>query len=436
MRIKKHAIQCVGTIVLLISAFVIGLSPNEFRRHKALAQVAVAAIPPAPEQTVPTRIPTGIGNTKKYTPYQMYADVLTTLQSNYYGDRIDTTQMTYNGIRGMLYTLNDRYTRFLDPKAYSSMLEDNSGEIVGIGVMLGTNNKEQVYVAQVKPNSPAYHSKVMAGDIILKIDKRPVTNLTRDEVIYLISGKPNTKVTLTLRRKSYHKPVVISILRSVIVSEVVHYQMIDPAHKIGYIHLTEFNDLSDNQIGIALDVLQKKDAKAIILDLRDNPGGLLDAAQKTASRFIPNGIVVWIKDFNGGMQKLNTIPSIPKVKQPVVVLVNKHSASASEILSGAIKDNGAGLLIGEKTFGKGVVQTIMPLRDGSAVAITTQHYYTSKMHDINHIGIQPDIEVVISDDNQRKLIAFTKKHPEIICDIGDDQQLQRAITEAIQRAAH
>lgn len=432
MRIRKYLLNFFSTIFLLALAYIVGVSWYDIKSIHNVNSFVVAM------QMIPVRMETAYmtaayGEDQDYTPYEMYADVLTTLKTNYYGKDIDTTEMTYNGIRGMMRSINDKYTRFMDPKAYKDMMEDNHGEFVGIGAMLGTNKQDQVYVVRVLPGGPALKYKVMAGDIIMKVDDKSTIKMKDVDVVKLIRGEPNTKVTLTLLRKSSPKPVVITIPRDTVQTEVVQHKMIDPSSKIGYIQLTVFNEESDVQIEKAIDDLKGQGAKGIVLDLRDNPGGLLDIAQRIASRFIPGGPVVWIKDKTGGMQQLGAISSIPKVKLPLVVLVNGNSASASEILSGAIKDNGTGVLIGEKTYGKGLVQTIMPLRDGSAVAITTQHYYTAKLHDINHKGVLPDIEVKDSDDDQKKLIAYMHDHPEAFYDIDHDKQLQRALTEVKQR---
>lgn len=351
---------------------------------------------------------------------------------------IDPTQMTYNSIQGMMHSLKDKYTMFLDPAAYKDMQKQTSGEFVGIGALLGTNKLKQVYVVRVLPNGPASKAKVMAGDIIMKVDGHSALKKPDTDVVKLIRGEPNTSVTLTLLRKTATK--VITIPRGVVHQELVQHAMIDPTRKIGYISLAEFDEEADTQINKALSDLQGQGMRGLILDLRGNPGGLLDVAEQIASRFIPSGPIVWTRERNQTLTTMKHDDVIPELHRehlhyPLVVLVDNGSASASEILSGAIKDTQAGKLIGEKTYGKGVVQSILPLPDGSAARITTQHYYTAHKNDINHKGIEPDILVKFSDDEQRKHAAFQREHPEANYDLKYDPQLRRGLTELSQRMA-
>ncbi|MEO7715251.1 MAG: S41 family peptidase [Capsulimonas sp.] len=434
MTIKNFAGRALGVASLLFVAFAGGVSFQDFRSVRTADEFVSAA------KLLPMRLETAYltaaqAQTSPYTPYQTYADVLTTLRANYYGKDIDSTQMTYNGIRGMMGSLKDRYTRFVDPKAYKDMMDDNHGEFVGIGALLGTNKAEQIYVVRVLQGGPALRYKVMAGDIILKVDSKSTLKMKDTAVVKLIRGEAGTKVTLTLLRKDAPAPVVITMPRESVQQEVVQHSMIDPVNKIGYISLSVFNEESDVQVDSALLDLQSKGMKGLIFDLRENPGGLLDIAQRIASRFIPAGPVLWIKDRTGPMQSLDAIPSLHRnhLRFPLVVLVNGGSASAAEIVSGAIKDTGSGTLIGEKTFGKGLVQTVMPLHDRSGILITTQHYYTAMKNDINHKGIEPNITVKYTDDDQRKMYAYLREHPEATYDLQNDTQLQRALTEAIQR---
>ena len=322
----------------------------------------------------------------------------------------------------------------MDPAAYKSLEDDNQGQFVGIGALLGTNKAEQIYVVKPLPHGPAIKAKVLAGDIILKVDNKSTVKMKDTEVVKLIRGEAGTPVTLTLLRTGAPHPVVIRIIRATVQQEVVEHMMIDPARKIGYISLSVFNEESDVQVGKALTDLEAQGMRGLVFDLRENPGGLLDIAREIASRFVPNGPIVWIKDRSqtqDTMEHLDVDPSqhANHLRLPLVVLVNGDSASAAEIVSGAIKDTGVGVLVGEKTFGKGLVQTIMGLPDGSAVAITTQHYYTARKNDINHKGIIPNFVVTIPDDNLRKDAAFRREHPEALYDLQYDTQLQTALTQ-------
>jgi carboxyl-terminal processing protease len=367
-------------------------------------------------------------------PLQMYQDTLYTVQSNYYGKLSDGRTLTYSAIRGMMASIGDRYTRFLDPTEYAKMQEDNQGEFVGIGTQLDVNPQNQVYVVKTLPNSPALHAHVMSGDIIAKVGDKTVLGMDITRVVTMIRGQPRTPVTLTLIRKGVEKPVVVTITRNYVHQEVVVSRMLDPQHKIGYISLAQFNEESDVQINKAMDQLQKQGMRALVFDLRGNPGGLLNIAQDVASRFVPAGPIVWVKEREGGMQSLN----VENDKHnhplyPLAVLVNDGSASASEITSGAIKDNGTGTLVGERTFGKGLVQTIIPLPDKSAVAITTAHYFTPAKHDINHKGIEPDVAVTLTDADEKAMNDYVNNHPDDPIDLANDRQLQKAVSVLIQK---
>ncbi len=433
MQIGRILARTAGTAALLGAAFAGGVTFNDMRGVRDMETFRIAA------QLIPARLSGALmtaahGQADQDTPYETYADVLATLKAGYYGKDIDSTEMTYNAIRGMMGATKDRYTRFLDPKGYHDMQEENNDEFVGIGALLGTNPAHQVYVVKPLPNSPAMKGNVMAGDIILKVNNTPTLKLQDTDVVKLIRGPISTPVTLTMQRRGVPHPVVIHLVRAPVHQEVVQYTMADPVHKIGYISLSSFNEESDVQVGKALNALQAQGMKGLVFDLRENGGGLLDIAREVASRFIPNGPVYWLRDRTETQDQLeptdvDTAQHRANLHYPLAVLVNGDSASASEVVSGAIKDTGAGVLVGEKTFGKGIVQTIQGLPDGSAVLITTQHYYTAHKNDIHHKGIEPDVHVTIPDASLRKDAAFRKSHPDAIVDVANDTQLQAALAQ-------
>ena len=436
MRIGRILGRTAGTLGLLGVAFIGGITFHDLRQvHNADSLTTVVGL--IPQRLSEALMSAAHGQDGDYTPYQTYADVLTTLKAGYYGKDIDSRQMTYNGIRGLMGACHDRYTRFMDPAAYKALEQDNQGQFTGIGAMLGTNKAKQIYVVRPLPGGPAIKAKVLGGDIILKVDGKSTLNMDADKVVKLIRGEPNTRVTLTLLRKGTPRPVVISMTRAVVHQEVVQSSMIDPVRKIGYIKLSVFNEESDDQLGKALAALQKQGMQSLVFDLRENPGGLLTEAQMIASRFIPSGPIVWIKDKSetaSTMEHLDVDTSQHTgMRLPLVVLVNGDSASAAEIVSGAIKDTGVGTLVGQKTFGKGLVQTIMGLSDGSGVAITTQHYFTAHKNDINHKGILPNVPVTISDANLRKEATFFQNNPDAMYDLKFDTQLQTALAQAKQK---
>ena len=437
MRIGRLLGRVAGTGVLLGVAFVGGVTFSDLRGVRSVDSLATI-VGLIPQRLSTAMITAAHGQAEGYTPYQTYADVLTTLKAGYYGKDIDSTQMTYNGIRGMVGAIHDRYTSFMDPKSYKAMEEENQGQFVGIGALLGTNKAQQVYVVKTLPGGPAIKAKVLGGDIILKVDSKPTLKLKDTEVVKLIRGEEGTPVTLTLLRKGVTHPVMIRMTRATVRQQVVEHAMIDPARKIGYLKLSIFNEESDVEVGSALQDLESKGMRGLVLDLRNNPGGLLDIAQKIASRFVPNGPIVWMKDKSQSLETMEHLDADPSqhmnhLRYPLVVLVNGDSASAAEIVSGAIKDTGTGTLVGEKTFGKGLVQSIMSLPDGSAVKITTQHYYTAHKNDINHKGIEPNIKVTIPDANQRKEATFFRDHPDAPYDTKYDTQLQTALSQIKQQ---
>lgn len=436
MRIGRFIGRAAGTTALLGVAFVGGVSIKDLHGVHDVRTLATA-VDLVPQRLSEAVLTAAHGQGEDYTPYQTYADVLATLKAGYYGKDIDSTQMTYNAIRGMVGAAHDRYTTFMDPKTYKTMEEENLGQFVGIGALLGPNKAQQVYIVKPLPGGPAIKAKVMAGDIILKVNGKSTLGMTDADVVKLIRGPEDTRVTLTLLRKGVPHPVVISMIRATVHQEVVEHAMIDPVRKIGYIKLSVFNEESDVQVGAALQDLEAKGMRGLVFDLRENPGGLLDIAQKIASRFIPEGPVLWMKDKSESLETMEHLDADPSQhsprRLPLVVLVNGNSASAAEIVSGAIKDTASGTLVGEKTFGKGVVQSILSLPDGSAVKITTQHYYTAHKNDINHKGIEPDVKVTIPDDNQRKEAAYYRTHPDALYDTQYDTQLQTALAQMKQQ---
>ncbi|MCE5200426.1 MAG: S41 family peptidase [Armatimonadota bacterium] len=320
-----------------------------------------------------------------------YSEVMERLKSDYYGSKVDERELTYSAIRGVLHALGDPFTRFLDPDEYKKMREENEGNFIGIGAQLDTNKKGEIFVKEPLPNTPAITAGVKTNDVITAVDDKIIKGMDIEDVVKLIRGPEGTKVKLTMRRPGRTKPMNVVITRRIVQFQMVKSMMADPKNGIGYIRLYQFNEQSDPQFNDAMTALEKKHIKGLILDLRGNPGGLLQVAVDIGSRFINSGPVVIIQERGGRKNPLYVEEEKHNHKRyPLVVLVDKSSASASEIVSGAIKDTKSGTLVGTVTFGKGRVQTIMPMQDGSAVAITTAKYLTPNGTDIHHKGISPD----------------------------------------------
>jgi carboxyl-terminal processing protease len=391
--------RIIPVVFLLFAAFIVGfLAPDVLASRASLHQFTASL------QLLPQRLESLLleGQSKSQTEplpvIETYSAVLERLKAEYYGAEIDERKLTYSAIRGMLSALNDPFTRFLDPEEYKSMREENEGNFTGIGAQLDTNKDGEVYIKEPLPDTPAMRAGVKANDVIVSVDGKPIKGLDIEQVVKMIRGPAGTKVKLGLRRKGTPKIIYKVITRQVVQFRMVKSQMLDEKNGIGYIRLYQFNEQCDTQFDQALTQLEKRHLKGLILDLRGNPGGLLQAAVDIGSRFIDSGPVVVIQERGGQKNPIYVKEEKHNHKRyPLVVLVDKHSASASEIVAGAIKDDAAGTLVGTKTFGKGRVQTIMPLQDGSAVAITTAKYLTPSGTDIHKKGIEPDIKVEAPD---------------------------------------
>tara|TARA_Y100001978_G_scaffold90889_1_gene81424 strand:- start:134 stop:1450 length:1317 start_codon:yes stop_codon:yes gene_type:complete len=311
------------------------------------------------------------------------------LLSKKYNDSSDA----YEAIRDMLAKLNDPYTRFLDPKQFSQMRIDTSGELTGIGIQIikDQENDDLIIVSPIE-GTPASRAGIKAKDKIISIDGVSTKGMEIDEAVRLIRGKEGTKVNLGISRNGnrFNK----SLLRQRIEIKSVAIKINNTAEGflIGYLRIKQFNANASREMKGALIDLENKNISGYVLDLRSNPGGLLDSSIEISRQFINKGIIVSTVSKNG-LKEIKKANGSALTKKPLVVLVNEGSASASEIVSGAIRDNQRGKLIGKKTFGKGLVQSMRTLIDGSGLTVTVAKYLTPNGIDINKFGITPDIEV-------------------------------------------
>lgn len=429
---KKIRIERVLPIAfLLFAAFVIGFVTDDVRASGGDPRRWVASLQLLPQrlESLASESYDAATNSKPLSVVDTYSSVLAKLKADAYGRKIDEQQLTYSAIRGMLVALDDPFTRFLEPDEYKKMKEENDGNFTGIGAQLDTNSKGEVYIAEPLPNTPAMRAGVKTNDVILAVNGKVIKGMDILDVVKLIRGPEGTKVKLTFRRPGRAKPFDVVLVRKWVQFQMVKYRMADEASKIGYIKLRQFNEQSDEQFDEALTELEKKQMKGLILDLRNNPGGLLQVAVDIGSRFIESGPIVIIQERGGQRNPYYVEEEKHNHKRyPLVVLVDKQSASASEIVSGAIKDDKAGTLVGTTTYGKGRVQTIMPLQDGSAIAITTAKYLTPKLTDIHKKGIAPDVEVE-QPDLEAVLEKLGEKYTEDVdpTDPKYDVQLTKAI---------
>ncbi len=292
-------------------------------------------------------------------------------------------------IKGMVNSLNDPYSVYFPPAQTKEFQEEVNGKYAGIGVVISEDKKSALpIIISVFPNTPADKANLKSGDLIVSADKAPLKGLSLDDVSAKVKGKIGTSVKLEIERNS--KTFAVDITR-----EEVHIPLIETKYldneEIGYLRLNMFSTGLSSQVKDALSKMKKKHIKGLVLDLRNNPGGLLSECASVASQFVPSGPLLWTKDRNGVEKPLNIHGY--KFPIPIVVLVNGGTASAAEILTGVIQDNKVGKIIGEKTFGKGVIQQIFNLADGYTLKVTVQQYLTAKKHAINKIGIEPDIIV-------------------------------------------
>lgn len=309
--------------------------------------------------------------------------------------RISQKHLSYAAIRGMLEGLGDPYTVFLDPEEYKSLMSQLNGEnFGGLGIFIEADDKNGKVLTVVEPmeGTPAMRAGIKPRDVILEIDAKSTQGMTLDDATRLLRGPVGSTVTLTIKRPGTAQPFKVPVVRAIIHSKSVVHKILDGG-KIGYIKLRVFGETANEEMEDAFRVFDEAGVKAYILDLRNNGGGYITAALDVSSKFLSTGSrVVSVAERGASEIVYNSRPNLRDIL-PVVVLVNKYSASASEITAGALKDLHSGILIGEKTFGKGSVQKIFPLPDGSALKITTAHYKTPSGQDIHKKGIAPDVAV-------------------------------------------
>jgi carboxyl-terminal processing protease len=328
----------------------------------------------------------------------------------------------YVAIREALQKLGDPYTRFMDPKQYEALTSQTSGEVSGIGIRMELNEKtKRLTVVEAIENSPALKAGIKAGDEILAIDGKPTQPMKVDEASKLIRGKAGTPITLKLGR-SGQSAFDLKLTRATIEVPTVRYTLKQEGNRrVGYIRLREFSSHASEQMRRAIRDLNSKQVNAYVLDLRGNPGGLLQASIEIARMWYDNGGIVRTVDRKGGTEDTKANRTA-LTNLPLAVLVDGNSASASEILTGALKDNKRAVVVGSQTFGKALVQSVHELSDGSGLAVTIAHYYTPKGTDINHKGIAPDIKQDLTEAQERQLAT----NPDLV-GTQNDPQYARAI---------
>jgi carboxyl-terminal processing protease len=363
------------------------------------------------------------GDTEKaYEQLRLFNEIFNLLRTEYYDEeKVTPENLVPGAINGMIGTLDDPHTSYLTREVFEELQTDTRGEFGGLGIVIG---KRDDWITVISPidDTPAARKGIMSGDKIIAIDGKSTENFSTMDAVRLLRGKVGTSVTITIKRASKEKPFDVTIIRGIIRLETVKSTVVD--EHIGYIRISQFSDPTAEAMSEHIDELVGEGIDSLIVDLRNNPGGLLSSVIDVSDMFLSEGIIVSTKGrdksqnqtFNA--QKRVTIPDLP-----LIVLVNEGSASASEIFAGAMKDNRRGILVGEKTFGKGSVQTVRELPDGSGIRITTAIYYTPSGQSINDIGIEPDeyvedielteeeLEGMQKIDETRIIEEFVKENP-------------------------
>jgi carboxyl-terminal processing protease len=342
-----------------------------------------------------------------YEELKVFTDVLGLLQKEYV-EETNSKDLMYGAIKGMLETL-DPHSAFMPPNMYKEMQEETKGRFEGLGIEITAKEGVLTVVSPIE-DTPAFKAGILAGDQILKIDGDSTKNLTLMDSVKRMRGPKGTQVTITIMREGFTKPREFTLTRDVIPVRSVRHELLEKQY--GYIRLSQFQEKTEGELDKALKTLEeesKGSMKGLVLDLRNNPGGLLDQAVKVADRFIESGLIVSMEGRREDQKMKFLAHSQGTIaRYPLIVLVNGGSASASEIVAGAIQDHGRGILVGTQTFGKGSVQTIFPLKDGSGLRLTTARYFTPNGRSIQAKGIIPDIIVKPSLPEEEKVIPPPK----------------------------
>ena len=316
------------------------------------------------------------------------------LSNKFYFDQADEEKAADNIYKAYLSSYGDKYTVYYTADEYKKLMETTTGKFYGVGALCSLNEAGGVTVLDAFDDGPAYKAGVRDGDIVIKVDDTDITGMDLSSAVALIKGEKGTQVKLTVLRDK--ETLTFSIIRDEITTPTVDYKMLD--NSIGYIQISQFDEVTTEQFKSALTDLKNQGLKGLIVDIRSNPGGLLNVVVNIVDEIIPKGLIVYTDDVNGNRKEYNG-SSDSELTIPMAVLVNENSASAAEIFAGAVQDYGKGKIIGTQTYGKGIVQTIQPLTDGSAIKYTIAKYYTPKGQDIQGNGVTPDIVVELPQDS-------------------------------------
>jgi len=342
--------------------------------------------------------------------------VMQLIRSDYL-EKVTTDQLVEGATKGIVEILGDPYSTYMNAKENQELFQMLEGKFGGVGIVLSLKDPKKLSVLRPIKNSPASKAGIQSGDVVSKINDADTAGMEQEKAVGMMRGDPGTKVNLALYRESTNKTFTVSLTRENITVPTVEGEALPGHPDISYVNISQFSSVTGIELKETLNNLDIKKFKGLILDMRYNHGGELNAAVQVASYFIPEGPAVYIVDKQGNVDtKMATADTY--LGMPMVVLVNEESASAAEIVAGAIKDKGTASLVGVKTFGKGIVQTIFPLGGGTSVKLTTAKYLTPNRVDIHKKGIEPDV-----------VVALNKGQPATISpiDTNFDPQLQKAL---------
>ena len=343
----------------------------------------------------------------------LYWEVWNRVEEQFYGGVPEGSNVTYGAIKGSLSVLDDPYTIFLEPEPAAQEKASLEGQFGGIGAFVRRDEAGRVILEPMREQA-AEQAGLQTDDVLIGIDDTEITpEMTTDEIVALIRGEVGTEVILTVEREGETEPVKLTVVRAIIQTPSVTWHILEEDPTIGYIQMTSFTERTSAELSQALDDLLEQDAKTFVFDLRRNGGGLLDTAIDVASEFLRDGVVLKEDRQNEGQRVYDVRGGGQLLDQPLVVLVDGGTASASEIVAGALQDYGRATLIGEKTFGKGSVQLIYELSDRSRLHVTVAKWFTPNGNLIDGVGLKPDVEVLFSEEDHQT---------------GRDPQLERAIS--------
>ena len=397
------------TGVAYLAGFGSGYNAGPVNAPREVAVQPIAPTLPASESTptarppVSTRVPprttvTPAASSDETAAFQVFWDAWQLLKDEYYGSLPEPQVMARAAIRGVLATLDDKNTALIDPEISKIISEDSTGSFEGIGAVVQINQDNVLEIVRLYPGQPADKAGIKAGDLVVAVDGRSIVGYSVYEAIALIRGPAGSSVKLTIMRKGEATPLELSVTRAKITIPLVQSKMLDG--NVAYVSLSNFSSPNaSSELESAIQDLLAQKPKGLILDLRDNPGGLLQQSLEVADIFLDGGVIASEKDRDGNGQTFRATPQGAAQDIPLVVLVNGGSASASEIVAGALQDRDRAKLIGETTFGKGSVQLPHQLSDGSELRVTIAHWFTPNDRQIDGKGLTPDIVVPMTQDD-------------------------------------